>query len=91
VAIGVKHILDCDDYAAIPPDGKRYEPLEGDVHVTPAPSRRHEWVSRKLQRQLVGQPDLVVVADPTQSSARGVEGPPGRAGASALSLSLWLR
>jgi hypothetical protein len=52
VVIGVKHILDYDDYAAIPTDGKRYELLKGDVHVTPAPSPRHQWVSKKLQRQL---------------------------------------
>jgi Uma2 family endonuclease len=101
VAIGVKHILDYDDYAAIPPDGKRYELLKGDLHVTPAPSPRHQWVSKKLQRQLedyfevrgigrvfnapidvilsrhdVVQPDLVVVTDPAQISARGIEGPP---------------
>src|SRR5437667_3947547 len=52
MAIGVKQILDYDDYAAIPPDGKRWELLEGDVHVTPAPSPRHQWASKKLQRQL---------------------------------------
>ena len=52
MAIGVKQILDYDDYAAIPPDGKRWELLEGDVHVSPAPSPRHQWSSKKLQRQL---------------------------------------
>jgi Uma2 family endonuclease len=101
VSPGLKHILDYDDYAAIPPDGKRYELLEGDVHVTPAPSPGHQWVSKKLQRQLedyfetrgigkvfdapidviltrndVVQPDIVVVTDPAQISARGIEGPP---------------
>jgi len=49
---GLKQILDYDDYARIPPDGKRYEILEGDVHVTPAPSPLHQWVSKRLQRQL---------------------------------------
>src|SRR5262245_2156006 len=101
MTIGVKQILDYDDYAAIPPDGKRYELLEGDVYVTPAPSPRHQWSSKKLQRQLeeyfetralgqvfnapidviltphdVVQPDLVVVANPGQISARGIEGSP---------------
>ncbi len=101
MAIGVKQILDYDDYAAIPPDGKRWELLEGDVHVTPAPSPRHQWSSKKLQRQLedyfegrglgrvfdapidviltphdVVQPDLVVVTNLEQISARGIEGPP---------------
>ena len=52
MAIGVKQILDYDDYAAIPPDGKRWELLKGDVHVTPAPSPRHQWAPKKLQRQL---------------------------------------
>jgi len=50
--IGLKQVLDYDDYAAIPPDGKRYELLAGDVHVTPAPSPLHQWVSKRLQRQL---------------------------------------
>ena len=101
MATGVKQILDYDDYAAIPPDGKRYELLEGDVHVTPAPSPRHQWASKKLQRQLedyfegrglgrvfnapidviltandVVQPDLVVVTNLGQISARGIEGSP---------------
>jgi Uma2 family endonuclease len=99
--IGLKQVLDYDDYAAIPPDGKRYELLEGDVHVTPAPTPLHQWVSKRLQRQLeayfevrrlgrvydapidviltphdVVQPDLVVVTDLSQVSARGIEGPP---------------
>jgi Uma2 family endonuclease len=101
MVIGLKQILDYDDYAAIPADGKRYELLEGEVYVTPAPSPRHQWVSKKLQRQLedyfeergigrvfnapidviltihdIVQPDLVVVTDPTQISARGIEGAP---------------
>jgi Uma2 family endonuclease len=98
---GLKQVLDYDDYAAIPPDGRRYELLEGDVHVTPAPTPRHQWASKKLQRQLedhfetrglgrvfnapidviltphdVVQPDLVVVTNPGQISARGIEGAP---------------
>jgi Uma2 family endonuclease len=52
--IGLKQILDYDDYAAIPPDGNRYELLEGDLLVTPAPSPLHQWVSKRLQRQLEG-------------------------------------
>jgi len=49
---GLKQKLDYSDYARIPPDGKRYELLEGDVYVTPAPSPRHQRISRRLQRQL---------------------------------------
>jgi Uma2 family endonuclease len=99
--IGLKHVLDYEDYAAIPPDGKRYELLAGDVHVTPAPTPLHQWVSKRLQRQLeayfearglgrvynapidviltphdVVQPDLVVVTDLSQVSARGIESAP---------------
>ncbi len=101
MATCLKQILDYDDYAAIPPDGRRWELLEGEVHVTPAPSPRHQWASKKLQRQLedyfearglgrvfnapidviltphdVVQPDLVVVTNPGQISARGIEGAP---------------
>ena len=49
---GLKQKLDYYDYVRIPPDGKRYELLEGDVYVTPAPSPRHQRVSKRLQRQL---------------------------------------
>ena len=49
---GLKQKLDYSDYARIPPDGKRYELLEGDVYVTPAPSPLHQRVSKRLQRQL---------------------------------------
>lgn len=98
---GLKQKLDYSDYARIPPDGKRYELLEGDLYVTPAPSPLHQRISKRLQRRLeayfearglgevfhapldliltpydVVQPDLVVVADPTQVSERGIEGPP---------------
>ena len=101
MGIGVKHVLDYDDYAAIPPDRNRYELIEGNVHVTPAPSPHHQWTSKKHQRQLedyfearaigrvfnapidviltrhdVVQPDLVLVTDLAQISARGIEGPP---------------
>ena len=41
---GLKQKLDYSDYARIPPDGKRYELLEGDVYVTPAPSPLHQRV-----------------------------------------------
>src|SRR3972149_3247942 len=52
MTIGLKQVLDYEDYARIPPDGNRYELLEGDLHVTPAPSPLHQWVSKRLQRQL---------------------------------------
>lgn len=49
---GLKQLLDYDDLASIPPDGKRYELLEGSLHVTSAPSPHHQRVSKRLQRQL---------------------------------------
>jgi Uma2 family endonuclease len=101
MATGIKQVLDYDDYAAIPSDGKRYELIGGDVYVTPVPSPRHQWASKKLRRQLedyfetrglgrvfnapidviltphdIVQPDLVVVTDEAQISARGIEGAP---------------
>ncbi len=36
----------------MPDDGKRYEAIDGDLYVTPAPSRRHQWVSGNLERAL---------------------------------------
>ena len=50
--IGLKQKLDYSDYAGIPPDGKRYEILDGDLFVTPAPNPLHQRVSKRLQRQL---------------------------------------
>ncbi len=49
---GLKQKLDYGDYAGIPPDGKRYEILEGDLYVTPAPSPLHQCVSARLERKL---------------------------------------
>jgi Uma2 family endonuclease len=99
VAIGLKAKLDYDDYCAIPPDGKRYELIDGQVYVTPAPSPLHQRLVGRLFRLLseyflapaevfvapidviltphdVVQPDLVVVANQSQVSRRGIEGPP---------------
>lgn len=50
--IGLKQKLDYSDLAAAPDDGHRYEILEGDLLVTPAPSPLHQRVSKRLQRQL---------------------------------------
>lgn len=49
---GLKQKLDYADYARIPPDRNRYELLEGDLCVTPAPSPLHQRISRRLQRHL---------------------------------------
>jgi len=52
MAIGIKARLDYDDYCAIPPDRNRYELLDGQVHVTPAPSPLHQRLVGRLFRLL---------------------------------------
>jgi len=52
MAIGLKHRLDYSDLADLPADGKRYEILDGRIHVTPAPSPAHQRVCLGLARQL---------------------------------------
>jgi len=43
-----KIILTYEDYAALPNDGNRYEILEGELAVTPAPSTKHQTASGNL-------------------------------------------
>jgi Uma2 family endonuclease len=45
--------LTYDEYRLLPDDGKRYELMEGDLFVSPAPSPRHQTVSRRLQFALM--------------------------------------
>ncbi len=40
------------DYLELPDDGKRYEILDGELAVTPAPVLQHQRVSRRIQRLL---------------------------------------
>jgi Uma2 family endonuclease len=49
---GLKTKLDYDDLASVPPDGKRYELLDGDLHVTAAPSYSHQRAVGRLFRNL---------------------------------------
>lgn len=44
--------LTYDDYCALPNDGRRYEILEGEFSVTPAPLTWHQEVLRNLVRVL---------------------------------------
>lgn len=44
--------LSVDEYALLPNDGKRYQILDGELDVTPAPTPRHQRISRKLCRML---------------------------------------
>jgi Uma2 family endonuclease len=45
-------ILTYKDYEALPADGRRYELHDGELSVTPAPSPRHQRISRNLNRVL---------------------------------------
>lgn len=40
--------LTYDDYAAMPDDGRRYELIEGELHVMPSPGTRHQMVLGNL-------------------------------------------
>jgi Uma2 family endonuclease len=42
-----------EDYAAIPSDGRRWEVIDGEFEVNPAPSPHHQTVSRRLQFELM--------------------------------------
>jgi Uma2 family endonuclease len=41
------------EYALLPDDGRRYEIMQGDLFVTPAPSPLHQMVSKRLQMALM--------------------------------------
>lgn len=45
--------LTYDDYAVLPDDGKRYEIIEGELHMTPAPTTRHQRISIRIERVLL--------------------------------------
>src|SRR3990167_1366436 len=84
VATELKTRLDYDDYCGIAADGKRYELIDGKVHVAPAPSPLHQRVVLRLARTLSDhftapaevQPDVVLVTNPSHVSKRAKEGVP---------------
>src|SRR3990172_1605134 len=45
--------LSVDEYMELPNDGKRYEIIDGDFFMSPAPTPKHQRVSRKLQTILI--------------------------------------
>jgi len=47
-----KIVLTYDDYCLLPNDRNRYEILDGDLSVTPAPRVNHQRISRRLLRFL---------------------------------------
>src|SRR5215471_1786162 len=52
MATRLRRKLGYEDYARMPVEGKRYEVLDGELYVTPAPSPLHQRLSKRLQRQL---------------------------------------
>jgi Uma2 family endonuclease len=46
--------LTYDDYLLFPDDGRRHELIDGEHYVTPAPSLRHQEISKRLFRLLDG-------------------------------------
>jgi hypothetical protein len=44
--------LTYDDYLLLPEDGHRHEIIDGEHYVTPAPSLRHQAISRRLMLRL---------------------------------------
>ena len=40
------------DVQQLPDDGNRYEAIDGELYVTPAPSVRHQRISKRLERAL---------------------------------------
>lgn len=58
--------LTYDDYLELPDDGRRYQILEGELDVTPAPTVTHQKVSMLLELLLAGhvlEHDLGLVLD----------------------------
>jgi Uma2 family endonuclease len=53
MATRLKPKIGYEDYARLPTgDGKRYEVLDGELYVTPAPTPLHQRLSKRLQRRL---------------------------------------
>jgi len=41
-------LLTIEDYLALPETGQRYQLIEGDLYMAPAPNRFHQDISRNL-------------------------------------------
>src|SRR3954468_11254879 len=68
------------DLADLPDDGNRYEGIDGELHVTPAPSLNHQEAVARLYMILAPYVDsqrcghaFIAPADVTFSPARGVQ------------------
>lgn len=52
MATRLRRKLGYEDYARLPNDGRRYEVLDGELYVMPAPSPLHQRLSKRVQRRL---------------------------------------
>lgn len=52
MAVAVANQLTYEDYLALPDDGKRYQILEGELFVSPAPSTRHQRLLGRLHLEI---------------------------------------
>jgi hypothetical protein len=72
-----KQPLTYEAYAVLPEDGRRWELIDGDLEVNPAPSPRHQTVSRRLQFELMRaleEPGRALVFEgPSTSSSRRIK------------------
>ncbi len=61
------HSWTLDDLARLPDDGRRYEIIDGSLHVTPAPALLHQryctWLMRALLAELPDEYDVVAGAN----------------------------
>jgi Uma2 family endonuclease len=44
--------LTYEQFRELPDDGKRYELIHGEVHLSPSPTTKHQWVSHNLDMSL---------------------------------------
>ena len=55
MALEQQRLLTYADYAALPYDGKRYELIDGELFVTPAPSFWHQKFADRIIQALRGR------------------------------------
>jgi Uma2 family endonuclease len=51
-----------DELADLPSDGNRYEIIDGELFVTPAPAKRHQWALARLLTRLLPFVDSIGLA-----------------------------
>src|SRR6202030_4211036 len=78
--------LTVENYKLLPETGPRYQLIQGDLYMAPAPNRFHQEISRNLQFELhsylneinVFQPDIIIVLNERLGilTEEGAEGAP---------------